>query len=130
MMVFDTNIWIRHLTGDPPEQAKLASELIATTRSVQVPDVVIAECVYVLESVYEVERWRVAEMMRSVLDHTGYAYDRDVTTRALELYETRQLNFGDAYVLAFAETWHMLPVATFDREFAQRAESGVRLVEA
>ncbi len=55
-MILDTNVWIRHLTGDPPEQAELATELIATARRIDLPDVVVAECVYVLESVYRVER--------------------------------------------------------------------------
>jgi predicted nucleic acid-binding protein len=102
-MVLDTNVWIRHLTGDPPDQADLATELIATSRDVVMPDVVLAECVYVLDSVYRVERWRVAEMMRSAIDQVALrSWDR-MPIRALELYETTGLDFTDAYLLAYAE---------------------------
>ena len=128
-MVLDTNVWIRHLTGDPPELAEEATELIATARRLVMPDVVLAESVYVLESVYGVERWRVAEMMRSAIDHLTWTGDDLTLMRALELYETTGLEFTDAYLLAYAEYRHEGPVVTFDRKLKARAESvGVRLL--
>lgn len=128
-MIADTNVWIRHLTGDPPEQAELATEFLATARRVDLPDVVVAECVYVLESVYGVERWRVAEMMRSALGLT-WSYGDMAVIRALELYETTGLDFVDAYLLGFAEYGNYGPVATFDRELKAKAESvGVLLID-
>ncbi|MGH2986734.1 MAG: PIN domain-containing protein [Solirubrobacterales bacterium] len=129
-MVLDTNVWIRHLTGDPPEQAELATELIATARSLVLPDVVMAECVYVLESVYGVERWRVAEMMRSALGLIAIHQDQLRPLHSLELYETAGLDYADAYLLAYAEYGNCGPVATFDRTLKARAESvGVLLLD-
>src|SRR5207245_9528452 len=61
-----TNDLIRHLTGDPPAQARRASAFLATADELLVPDLVVAEVVYVLESFYEVERERVAELARAV----------------------------------------------------------------
>lgn len=132
-VVLDTNVWIRHLTGDPPGQAELATELIATERYLDLPDVVLAECVYVLESVYGVERWRIAEMMRSALGYVSHYYSRGydgTPLRALELYETTGLDFPDVYLLAYTEFNHYGPVATFDRAIKSRAESvGVLLLD-
>lgn len=129
-MVLDTNVWIRHLTGDPPEQAEIATELIATSRRLALPDVVMAECVYVLESVYGVERWRVAEMMRSALGLLAIVADDCTLMRSLELYETAGLDYTDAYLLAYAEYRGEGPVATFDRALKTRAESvGVLLLD-
>lgn len=128
-MIVDTNVWIRHLTGDPPRQAEIATEFLATARHLHLPDVVLAECVHVLESVYDVERWRIAEMMRSALGMIAMPFYDGAQMRALELYETIGLDYVDCYVLATAEDGHYGPVVTFDREIKRRAESvGVQLL--
>jgi len=61
----DTNVLIRHLTGDPPNQAALATATLSGPGPLLLADLILAECVYVLESFYEVEPKRVAELMRS-----------------------------------------------------------------
>lgn len=52
----DTNVLIRHLTGDPPAEARRATEILAASERLLLSDVIVAECVYVLDSVYGVER--------------------------------------------------------------------------
>jgi predicted nucleic-acid-binding protein len=67
-------------------------------------DLVLAECVYVLESFYEVERPRVAELMRSAIGlRTIKTVDPAVLLRALEVYELDRLDFAEAYLVAQAE---------------------------
>jgi predicted nucleic acid-binding protein len=61
----DTNVLIRHLTGDPPGQARRATAFLGRAEELLVPDLIIAEVVYVLESFYEVKRQRVAELVRA-----------------------------------------------------------------
>jgi predicted nucleic acid-binding protein len=51
-----TNVLIRHLTGDPPEQAARATRLLSQAQQLLLPDLIVAEIVYVLESFYEVPR--------------------------------------------------------------------------
>jgi predicted nucleic-acid-binding protein len=63
----DTNILIRHLTGDPPDQARRATELLARAEVLWLADVVVAEVVYVLESVYRVSRAGIAGLVRSIV---------------------------------------------------------------
>lgn len=63
----DTNVVIRHLTGDPPEMARRATRVPAQPEPLLLADMIVAECVYVLESFYEVPRPRVAELMRAAL---------------------------------------------------------------
>ena len=60
----DTNVLIRHLTGDPPDQAARATRLLSEADRLLLPDLIMAETVYVLESFYEVPRARVAEIER------------------------------------------------------------------
>ena len=52
----DTNILVRHLTGDPPGQATRATRFLGEVDELVLVDLVVAEVVYVLESFYEVER--------------------------------------------------------------------------
>jgi len=55
-------------------------------------DLVLAECVYVLESYYEVERARVAELMRAAISLPSIVtVDPASLLRALELYELERV---------------------------------------
>jgi hypothetical protein len=46
----DTSILIRHLTGDPPGQARRATRFLTRAEELLLTDLVAAEVVYVLES--------------------------------------------------------------------------------
>jgi len=112
----DTNILVRHLTGDPPAQARRASSFLAKAEELLLTDLVAAEVVYVLESFYEVPRARVAEFVRAILAFESIVVlDLSLLLRALELYEVDRLDFADAYLVASAETSGVETVASFDR---------------
>ncbi len=57
----DTNILVRHLTADPPDQARRATDFLAAGHQLMLADLVVAETIYVLESFYRVPRRQVAE---------------------------------------------------------------------
>jgi predicted nucleic-acid-binding protein len=79
-------------------------------------ELVLAECVYVLESFYEVERERVAELMRAAIALPSIAtIDDGLLLRALEVYELDRLDFAEAYLVAQAETTGVEAVLSFDR---------------
>jgi predicted nucleic acid-binding protein len=112
----DTNVLIRHLTGDPPEQAARVTRLLSRADQLLLPDLVVAEVVYVLESVYEVPRPRVAELARAIVAFPAIEVaDEPVLLRALEVYEVHRLDFADAYLVAEAETAGVNAVVSFDR---------------
>jgi len=112
----DTNVLIRHLTGDPPEMAARATAALAGQHRLLLADLVLAECVYVLESFYEVERARVAELMRAAIALPSIAVvDAQLLHRALEVYEVDRLDFADAYLVASTEATGVGAVLSFDR---------------
>ncbi|MGH9102261.1 MAG: PIN domain-containing protein [Acidimicrobiales bacterium] len=117
MRVFvDTNILIRHLAGDPPEMAVRATRFLAKADELLLPDLILAEAVYVLESFYEVDRPRVAELARAVIAFEAIrVVDEDLLLRAVEVYEAARLDFADAYLVASAERSGVGAVASFDR---------------
>lgn len=112
----DTNILVRHLTGDPPDLGARATQFLALERSLLVTDLVVAETVYVLESFYRAPRGQVAEAMRSLIAFSSIVVvDAALLLRAIEVYETDRLDFAEAYLVANAESTGVGRVASFDR---------------
>lgn len=107
---------IRHLTGDPPEMAARASAALANAEQLLLADLIVAECVYVLESFYEVPQQRIAELMRAAIALPQIkTLDHVALLRALELYETDRLDFAEAYLVAQAEALDAPAILSFDR---------------
>ncbi len=107
---------VRHLTGDPPEMAKRATATLAADGQLLLADLVLAECVYVLESFYEVGRARIAELMRAAIALPSVAVlDARLLLRSLEVYEIGRLDFAEAYLIACAEATGVEAVLSFDR---------------
>jgi predicted nucleic acid-binding protein len=112
----DTNVLIRHLTGDPPEMAARATAYLRQERELLLTDLVAAETVYVLESFYEAPREEVAQAVRSLLAFDSIVcVDPALLLRAIEVYETDRVDFAEAYLVACAETTGVGRVASVDR---------------
>lgn len=124
----DTNVLVRHLTGDPPAMARRATAFLATDDELLLADVVVAELVDVLESFYKVPRGRVAEFVQAVVTFDAVVtVDRDLLLRAAEVYEVHRLDFAEAYLVASAERSGVNAIASFDRTI-DRVPSVVRIV--
>src|SRR5215468_250020 len=112
----DTNIIVRHLTGDPPELAYHATRFLRETGELLLADLIVAETVYVLESFYDVPRERVAELVRAVITFPAMVVmDEQLLLRAVEVYEMDRLDFAEAYLVASAEVSGVRAVASFDK---------------
>lgn len=112
----DGNVLVRHLTGDPPARARRAAAFLREADELLLPDLIVAEVVDVLESFYEVERTRVAELMRAIIGFPPVAVlDAPLLLRALEVYEVNRLDFAEAYLVASAEASGVETIASFDR---------------
>jgi len=112
----NTNVLVRHLTGDPPDQAARATRYLAGADELLLPDLILAEVAYVLESFYEAPRAQVATTLRAVLAFPSIrVIDADLLQRAVEVYEIHRLDFADAYLVASAERTGIGAIASFDR---------------
>jgi len=126
----DTNVLVRHLTGDPPGLAQRASRFLSDAEELLVPDLIVAEVVYVLESFYGVRRPRVAELVRAIVTFPAVTVlDEDLLLRAIEIYERDRIDFAEAYLVASAERSGIGTVVCFDRSIdrvgtVQRVEPG------
>jgi predicted nucleic-acid-binding protein len=96
--------------------AERATAALSSAEQLFLADLVLAECVYVLESFYEVERARVAELMRAAIALPSVAMiDVSLLLRALEVYEIDRLDFAEAYLVASAEGTGVGAILSFDR---------------
>ena len=112
----DTNILVRHFTGDPRELAVRATRYLSDANDLHWPDLIVAETVYVLESFYEVDRPQLASMIRAALAFAAIeVVDEELLLRALEVYEFDRLDFAEAYLVASAERSDVRAIASFDR---------------
>jgi len=112
----DTNVLVRHLTGDPAAMAERATAFLAAQPELYLADLVVAETVYVLESFYKAPRDQVAEAMRSLVAlRSVITVDPSLLLRAIEVYEVHRLDFAEAYLVACAESTGVNRVASFDR---------------
>ena len=96
--------------------AARATAALAAAEKLLFADLVVAECVYVLESFYEVERERIAELMRAAIALPSIkTVDSSTLLRAIEVYEVERLDFAEAYLVAQAEATGVGVVLSFDR---------------
>ncbi len=112
----DTNIIVRHLTGEPPEIAKRATAYLAAEPELFLTDLIVAETIYVLESFYKTPRELIANAMRSLIAlRSVITVDPALLLRSLEVYEFDRIDFAEAYLVACAESSGVNRVASFDR---------------
>jgi len=106
--------------------ARRATAVLASGERLLLADLILTECVYVLESFYEVPRKRVAELMRSAVAlPTIETVDPTSLLRALEVYELDRLDFAEAYLVAQAEATGVSTIVSFDRSI-DRVDSVAR----
>jgi len=98
----------------PSRQSR--SRWASRNRCCRLPDLIVAEVAYVLESFYEVERADVASTLRAILAFPAIrVLDVELLHRAIEVYEVHRLDFADAYLVASAERTGIGVIVSFDR---------------
>jgi predicted nucleic-acid-binding protein len=119
MLAVDTNVLVRLVARDDADQVRAAEEFVS--KGAWVSHLVLAETLWVLDSVFELSREQIATTVEMLLSHRDLTLqDADVVTSALDHYRNRTaVEFSDCLVLEIARKAGHLPVATFDRNFAK-----------
>lgn len=119
MLAVDTNVLVRLLARDDADQVHAAEAFI--NKGAWVSHLVLAETLWVLDSVYDLSRLQIATAIEMLLNHRELSLqDADVVTAALNHYRRRSaVDFSDCLVLEIARKAGHLPVGTFDRNFAK-----------
>lgn len=122
----DTNLIVRYLAQDHERHARAAGKLFdACDRGdvvIVILPVVLAECVFVLESFYRHPRGDIASALGRLISSPGVEMGEvTVYLDALKRYKGAKAHFVDCVIAATAAAKDV-PVATFDHDFRKFAD--------
>jgi predicted nucleic-acid-binding protein len=119
MLAVDTNVLVRLIARDDAAQVRTAEGFVA--KGAWISHLVLAETIWVLDSVYDLARERVATAIDMLLSHQELTLqDADVVSEALSQFRLHpKVDFSDCLALEIARKAGHLPLVTFDRDFAK-----------
>ena len=131
MIALDTNILVRYITQDVPEQAEIAERLLdqlTPSRPGFISREVALEIVWVLERSYRFSRIQIVEVLTTMIgaENLVVEYDEDIA-RATIIYEQSGTDFSDLAILMASKRVGCEMLFTFDRKFARM--DGVTLLD-
>jgi predicted nucleic-acid-binding protein len=122
MLAVDTNVLVRLIARDDAAQVRVAEEF--ATKGAWVSHLVLAETLWVLDSVYDLSHEQISTAVEMLLNHQVLTLqDADVVSAALTHFRRySRVDFSDCLALEIARKAGHLPLATFDRDFAKLAD--------
>ena len=118
-VALDTNLLVRLLTNDDPEQARRVADLIDDSSACFVPITVVLELEWVLRGAYQLPREAIIRAFRGLnAIRQLHLEQEEQVLQALEAY-AKGLDFADALHLLRSEGCAAL--VSFDRAFVRKA---------
>ncbi|WP_297453314.1 type II toxin-antitoxin system VapC family toxin [Persephonella sp.] len=117
-VIIDADVVLRYLLKDDEDLFKQANkifeEIFAGKKTVYILQSVIAEIVYVLKGVYDVDKKEIAEVLTELLKSKNIkTQDKQTVIDALNLYANKNLDFVDCLICAYGGNYSVL---TFDKK--------------
>jgi len=125
MKSLDTNITLRLLLRDVPEQLDKVLNLIDSSKSnsLMLEDAVLFECVWIMSGkMYRFDRQLVGKLLLGLTSIPQIICNKAMLEKAIPLYVShKKISFVDACLTAYAELNNAMPLITFDRNLAETA---------
>ena len=119
MILLDANVILRYLLNDHEQMSAQAEKYIQEEDACMTIEVA-AEVVYVLAKVYSVERNKISESVKCILNQISCT-EPEVLQEALNIYGETVLDFVDCVLCAY----HAVKgdeIRTFDKKLMKRLE--------
>ncbi len=121
MIALDTNLVVRLLVDDDPEQCRRARRVVENAEKREKPlwlcDIVMCETVWVLESCYELRRDAIAPALKRLVRARQVSLQSsDQVAAALAAYADGPADFADYLILEHAKAAGCDRLVTFDQE--------------
>lgn len=120
----DTNLFIRFLSSDDPEKAARCKTLFEKAMSGEIKlftsELVIAELVWVLQSpgTYNQKPERIRELLLPLLTIKNIHFpNKELYPHILELYETKDVDYIDAYNAVLMQKKGITGIYSYDAHF-------------
>ena len=125
LVVVDANVLLSFITGRIEKQRDSAKALLLKAAEGEltavVPQFVVFETVYVLQSTYRISGNELAPMIRDLIALAGVLFiDECPWKRVMDLWPSPFPSLADAAIAAVALTNRYDAVATFDQKLAKR----------
>ena len=119
MKSVDTNVLVRLITDDEPQQTSSAERFVRD--GVWVSMLALAETVWVLDSYYRMAPKDLMDAVEMLLNHRDLVLqDSEAVRAALDQFRARpSLGFSDCLMLEMARRAGHLPLGTFDRNLGK-----------
>ena len=127
MIGVDTNVIVRLLVADDAKQADAAARYLKTHCSSEDPallsDIVLVECAWVLEDVYEYSRAQIGEAIDGLLMTAQLrAVNASAVSTALQRFQSSSADFADCLIGVTNAVAGCEYTATFDRKASKLPE--------
>ena len=123
MIALDTNVLVRFLTQEDPDQGRMASDLIGGLTEQNpgfVAREVLVELFWVLERRYRYQRSEIARVLEGFLSASELDIEAgDSVGAILQLYEGKGFGFSDLMIRQAARRAGAAALKTFDRNAAR-----------
>ena len=122
-VILDTNVFLRFLLDDIPNQTKEATEILSKAKSkrlkIFVPQIIIFEILFALDKYYKFPKTEVGEKVGTLLA-TSYldVEDRTIFQEALEIYKSKNIDFVDCFLICKASK-NNSTLFTFDKDLSK-----------
>jgi predicted nucleic acid-binding protein len=124
--VIDANVFLRFLTNDDPSKAANCAALLKRLEAGEqayLPDLVLADVVWTLESFYKQPKNRIRELMLSILSLKGLHFSsKEVARSALAIYSEKNIDWTDAFIVAQMKAKKYKYIYSYDHHFDRVSE--------
>ena len=133
MIGVDTNVLVRYLAQDDPEQTKIATGFIEKQCSENEPafinHIVLCETMWVLERLYSVTKPLMTDIIEKILNTEQFEIEKiDVVWRAFQEFKKKtKVDFADCLLAQINIDCDCKETVTFDK--AAGKTSGYRLLQ-
>lgn len=125
----DTNVLLRLILNDVPEQTVIVEKLLASAAIFEIADAAIFEMVFVLEKLYKLPREHVAENVLTVVRNKKFNCNRRLLEAILTLYIAQsKLSIIDCALTFYANLNTATPLYTFYQALAKASPDNVTLL--
>ena len=125
MIGLDTNVLVRYIMQDDPEQSPRATEIVEALESAgsgYVTLVSIVELVWVLSASFELTRSQVAQALDSIVRTKQFKIESaDQVVRALRVFKVGKSDFADSLIERSADSAGCEKTLTFDVNASKHA---------
>lgn len=123
LVVADTNVFLRFLLDDIPQQVKKFEKILKQAKKSEIiliiPQIIIFELNFTLSKYYLLPKQDIIKKLQLII-RTPYfkIQDIEIFREAIQLYSKSDLSLADCFIYYYSEAWKA-DLFTFDKDLAK-----------